>query len=644
MPKKQNYRTFGVLPDNVRRSDDPWAIDEPIDSVIKRIQTLAESGAGISISCFKIVSVLLLLILIGKACCWFFSGGEGVTIQPFEILGLEGNQSGATIAQLLNYELQNIQEINEKAGAIKISIPIENSASSKPLDLAIQNKYCVGGLNLTNQNQYNDFDVLFLKKESIKTPLTNLGTIGNGGTSISLGNLFLFVKRDLLKVSPSIITGSLQKYNTTMILIATFENQTDGKTKSWEVIRTLAGKNRSINEQIPSMISELAYRIALYLGSTFGSKKKDLPQSWEAFEYLVQGKNAYIKYNITGSIDDLERARNNATLATKTEHNYQESTDFLSNLAFLLLKDDRSNEAKDIFRDIESFDPIKCNIGLGLAYIKEKDYSRAIMAYDTALLADCNNIFALNSRGITFAKLQDYAKAIQDYDAAIKINSSYALLWDNKGNALYGQGKYDEAIKAFDNATHLDQNDSYAWNGKGNALLAKGKYVEAIDAYNNVTRIDPMYVDAWTNKGLALEFLYVYPEATQAFNNSITLDQATQAFNNSITLDQNNSCAWNGRGYARGVLGDNDAALKDFEKAIELKRDYADAWNNKGIALFFKGNDLYDGKKFDEAIKAYEEAIKAYDEAIRLDPEFEAPLRNKDNASFAKAKALGYKD
>ena len=420
--------------DRFLSSDDPWATDEPIDSdsiedglakkisdrvfhITKKILDIIDLWAKISISSFKIISILVLIILAGAISSWTFFGGGGLTILPFETFGLEENQSGTSIAQLLNCELQNIKETDAIASTIEIpsditsGIPIEN----RPLSHSGDNS------QFPNHNQYGDFSSLVLESGSINIPLTNMGTVGMGDTSLSIGNLLLFM-RDLFRNSPSKITGSLQKYGSTIILVATLEDHTNGKIKSWEVRKNLNGNSSSINDQIPLMVKGLAFRIALYFGD-----KEEVPRNWSALDYLIGGENAYINYNITGNPDYLEEAKNRSLLAIKSEHNYRKPLDFLSNLAFFFIKENRSNDAEKIFLYIAPFDPIKCNIGLGVAYSEEGNYTEAVMAYDKAILLDPKNTFALNSRGIALTALHNYAGAIQDYNDAIKLDPTIVI-------------------------------------------------------------------------------------------------------------------------------------------------------------------------------------------------------------------------
>jgi tetratricopeptide (TPR) repeat protein len=61
-----------------------------------------------------------------------------------------------------------------------------------------------------------------------------------------------------------------------------------------------------------------------------------------------------------------------------------------------------------------------------------------------------------------------------------------------------------------------------------------------------------------------------------------------------------------------------EEAIKNYDKAIELDPKYSDPWNNKGISLAILGKD--------------EEAIECFDKALAIDPNYVLAWNNKGNA------------
>ncbi len=77
---------------------------------------------------------------------------------------------------------------------------------------------------------------------------------------------------------------------------------------------------------------------------------------------------------------------------------------------------------------------------------------------------------------------REYDKAIQAFDRAIELDPKLALAWNNKGLAFLYLGENDKAIQAFDKVIELDPKLALAWSTKGLALAALGRPAEAEEA------------------------------------------------------------------------------------------------------------------------------------------------------------------
>jgi tetratricopeptide (TPR) repeat protein len=78
-------------------------------------------------------------------------------------------------------------------------------------------------------------------------------------------------------------------------------------------------------------------------------------------------------------------------------------------------------------------------------------------------------------------------------------------------------------------------------------------------------------------------------------------------YSEAIRLKPDHAIAFNNRGLAYLLKGDQEAAAQDFSEAIRLKPDYAEAFSNRGFARH-KGDLLG--------------ALQDFNEAIFLNPEF----------------------
>ncbi len=147
---------------------------------------------------------------------------------------------------------------------------------------------------------------------TLEYSLSQIGTVDVGGASISVGNLLLSMK-EFLGNKANVITCSLQRYNSSMFVVAILEDHHTSKN----VIMTYENEaNISKDEQIPLLVNDLAFMIALDLGKQMSQKDGDLyPQTWQAFKYVTESRDAYNNYvtkknnNYTNKLNYLNRSK-----------------------------------------------------------------------------------------------------------------------------------------------------------------------------------------------------------------------------------------------------------------------------------------------------------------------------------------------
>jgi tetratricopeptide (TPR) repeat protein len=199
---------------------------------------------------------------------------------------------------------------------------------------------------------------------------------------------------------------------------------------------------------------------------------------------------------------------------------------------------------------------------------------------------------AFNNRGNGYAAKGDYDRAIQDFDQSIKLNQTYPKPYNNRGVAYLRKGEYDAAIKDFDEAIRLNADYGEAFANRAGAYLKKKQY-----------------------------------------------DLAARDFDEAIRVDHGvTSAVWNGRCWARAILGALQAALEDCNKALQSAPESAAIHDSRGL-IHLKMGQLG-------------AAIDDYNSALRFDPKMAsalygrgyARLRNGDRAGsdgdMAAAKAI----
>jgi len=275
---------------------------------------------------FLICKLLIVFILVCSIAIygwhlahWMFYQDDAIDIQPFVIRDVSlGEDTGAAIADHLRFELVRIKQINEQ----KINepyVPPRLTSSDSPTSLT-------GSTNLiTTTTSIHSPPVA--PSTNIDLSISQLGTVGGGGFSFSLGQILLSLK-ELSGNRKNAIKGSFQKYgpNLSMVAILGGSFYDNEGSMAWEVKRNSHTENSSLEELIPDMIDELAFRIV------HATSKGEKPQTWQAFKYCTLANEAYVSYNATGNSSDLYKATSNAKLANCCEPHYYGSIELLGSL------------------------------------------------------------------------------------------------------------------------------------------------------------------------------------------------------------------------------------------------------------------------------------------------------------------------
>jgi hypothetical protein len=264
--------------------------------VLSGVQEFIDTISQITLSIFKIVTILFVfgfIIILFKGI--ILANVSGMVIEPFEISGFgtdtENNISGLALADLLSYELHRIKEIDDLGQRDTITPIIEVRAKEE-------------------LSGYSDMEFIDLKTKSVEKSISELGTISVEPASFSLGALVLSIK-GLLGHRPSAITGSLQRYGGVICIVAKLEDNSSSETSIWEVKQTLAMYNQSSEEQvIPSLVKDLAFKMAHEMSRKQVKSKEAFPRNWQAFKNLTLARYDFLNYKVTNSTSDLDTVTN----------------------------------------------------------------------------------------------------------------------------------------------------------------------------------------------------------------------------------------------------------------------------------------------------------------------------------------------
>ena len=134
----------------------------------------------------------------------------------------------------------------------------------------------------------------------------------------------------------------------------------------------------------------------------------------------------------------------------------------------------------------------------GEMLLQDKEYVRAIAAFDQALASDTTMInqsdallYLYTDKGYALIQLNNFTGAVQTLDQGLARYKNDEMLWYNKGFALFKLGNYQDALNAYDRVLQINNQSVPAYNNRGDTLFQMGRYQDAVDSYLRANEIDP---------------------------------------------------------------------------------------------------------------------------------------------------------
>jgi type IV pilus assembly protein PilF len=133
------------------------------------------------------------------------------------------------------------------------------------------------------------------------------------------------------------------------------------------------------------------------------------------------------------------------------------------------------------------------NAQLGLGYLQQGQYKRALMKLDKALDFDSNNANAYHYKGELYRRLNDQERAERYFKRAIELAPENLTIQNNYGVFLCDKGKYEEAIVLFKKplGDSLYSNKSGTYENIGLCRLRQGKIAQAEQAFVQALKFNP---------------------------------------------------------------------------------------------------------------------------------------------------------
>lgn len=254
----------------------------------------------------------------------------------------------------------------------------------------------------------------------------------------------------------------------------------------------------------------------------------------------------------------------------------------------------------------------------------ESNFRDAVRFYEEALKIDSCYSPAWNNLGVTRFEQKQYNRAIEAYDAALRCNANDLEAILNRTNAYY---ETNQLYRAEDDLQYLirqmpDSSDLHFRLGLVHAKMHR--FSAALDDFSKSLSLDPGNVEALVNRGTvhyymnelksAREDLYMAEESGEAIGNTFnglalvaaesdSLDLAMEYIERALQEEPLQPYFLNNRGYIHLLRGEMELAREDIDKSITLDPENAWAYRNKARYYHLQGNEQ-------EAIRLYEQALK----------------------------------
>lgn len=356
---------------------------------------------------------------------------------------------------------------------------------------------------------------------------------------------------------------------------------------------------------------------------------------------LVSSKNAYIK-------------------VIALRENYMEA---YSALCIILLKLGElentvkyAKQASEIDKENYIYDFI-----IGTAYMKNKEFNKALESLKIALKKSPKNMGTLNSLGTCYMALGNSAESIKTYEKALEIYPENPTAYFNIGSAYQIQQNHEKACEYLKKAVELDEDESFL-TALAMSEVKLGKYDSALKHYKQLAVLCPGKENYKYNIVTCYEALGEYQTAITMLEGMVyvnpkfilpaqklaslyiktnQLNKAKDIYDKILLKNKVTAEVLHQYAILSSSLCDTDTAEKMLKKVIKMNPNIAKAHKDLGIiylnkrlfdyaedefqtALKLAPNDfeiLFEYGNFLYSISKNQEADRYYGEALEVEPD-----------------------
>jgi superkiller protein 3 len=161
----------------------------------------------------------------------------------------------------------------------------------------------------------------------------------------------------------------------------------------------------------------------------------------------------------------------------------------------------------------------------GVLFLNQREFSKAIQAYQKVIELDPSFVEAYNNLGIAYQMIGEIDKAFEAYERTTKINPNYEKGYNNLGTLFFLEGRYAEALETFQKALAINSNNIESHINLGILFKKKGQLEKAIECYHTALTIDPFHKETYYNIALLYEEMEKWELAISHYRQFIQIAQ-----------------------------------------------------------------------------------------------------------------------
>ncbi|MEW6375390.1 MAG: tetratricopeptide repeat protein, partial [Thermodesulfobacteriota bacterium] len=175
------------------------------------------------------------------------------------------------------------------------------------------------------------------------------------------------------------------------------------------------------------------------------------------------------------------------------------------------LKEKTSAKGIEVKREPDKDRPFASEIlhhfNSGVQFYNQREFSKAIQAYQKVVELDTTYIEAYNNLGIIYQEMGDLESAFKAFQKSIEINPRYEKAFNNLGIVFYTSGRHEEAVVAFQKALTINPNNIESHINLGILFKKQGESGKAIESFQKALSINPLCGEIHYNIAILYEQL-----------------------------------------------------------------------------------------------------------------------------------------